>query len=591
MKQIRIGKDITIHWPILTNGKPEPLKGRDLALFVNPPTHSKIRTGFECDGHVAVFVIRGTGQKATGIYSLTLFENYGKEGQTAVDRCEAFELVATTCKEGGYDTGLVSETIELGSSDLELGIQGPPGFSPVVDVAEDTPGNYRLRITTRAAQITTPNLHGPKFTFGDLTAGDIAVLQQPATDAADQVIRTEEEIKTAETERAEAEKRRQADTAVAIGRTDSSTSRANAATDEALAAVEAITALPVVRTDTDQHLPAAAQLRGRANISAAGCLQLIAAMGGETQNWPLALSTGLDILKTAYALYAADPGLYRWSLLITAAANSSFIEEAELEPVVTSGGIELQFTSKYNAKRYAVVLSAAAGTVAAVKIEYRMRPGQQKYIDQTKINDTVRRAVFNAGSGYWSLNGLTDITEDQMDLVFLDANMSNSPDSTNYLLTYSQARTNIPARSQKGGFRQTCNLMYAAGYGNIEVLCLSPTASEIPASSFEQLGRLNANFKRCLDVIVDADPSTGARTILSGATNAVSVKFKGLKRSITMSDCAQFETEAIRYWIENEAAPSPVTWTLHAACYARCTSDSGIQAALAVHPNVALIPA
>lgn len=33
MKRIRIGKDIEIHWPILTNGQQVALEGRDLRLF------------------------------------------------------------------------------------------------------------------------------------------------------------------------------------------------------------------------------------------------------------------------------------------------------------------------------------------------------------------------------------------------------------------------------------------------------------------------------------------------------------------------------------------------------------------------------
>ena len=46
MKRIRIGKDIEIHWPILTNGQQVALEGRDLRLFVHLPSHMDIPVDF-----------------------------------------------------------------------------------------------------------------------------------------------------------------------------------------------------------------------------------------------------------------------------------------------------------------------------------------------------------------------------------------------------------------------------------------------------------------------------------------------------------------------------------------------------------------
>lgn len=120
MKKIRIGKDIAISWQILTNGEVVSLEGRDLTLQLVDPLNRKIQIAFTVDVNKLETKVQGTTQKFLGKYSMTLWENYGKPGQTAVDACNAFELVKTTCMEGGTDEGLDTETIDLGTSNIEI---------------------------------------------------------------------------------------------------------------------------------------------------------------------------------------------------------------------------------------------------------------------------------------------------------------------------------------------------------------------------------------------------------------------------------------------------------------------------------------
>lgn len=104
MKKIRIGKDIAIQWTILTNGEPQSLEGRDLSVSLTDPLGTKSELPFSVEGNVIRLTYSGTKQKRLGTYRLTLWENYGKEGQTAVDHCNPFALVPTTCSEEGKDT-------------------------------------------------------------------------------------------------------------------------------------------------------------------------------------------------------------------------------------------------------------------------------------------------------------------------------------------------------------------------------------------------------------------------------------------------------------------------------------------------------
>ena len=126
MKSIRIGKDISVRWAILTNGQPISLEGRDLKLVLTNPLKRTTEPDFTVSGNEVSATIQGTEQKYLGSYSLTLWENYGKQRQTAIDACEAFRLVATTCQEGGTDEGLDTETVNL-SGTLEVFTQGGGG--------------------------------------------------------------------------------------------------------------------------------------------------------------------------------------------------------------------------------------------------------------------------------------------------------------------------------------------------------------------------------------------------------------------------------------------------------------------------------
>lgn len=86
-------------WAITTNGEPVSLVGRDLALCISTPKGGQIDTEFTIEGNDSNelhFVYEGRKHQYCGTYHLTLWENYGKVGQTVVDKMDAFRLVANT---------------------------------------------------------------------------------------------------------------------------------------------------------------------------------------------------------------------------------------------------------------------------------------------------------------------------------------------------------------------------------------------------------------------------------------------------------------------------------------------------------------
>lgn len=122
---------LKIRWGILTGGKSEPLSGRDLRLEIATGSRFRRNVPFEADDSVAEFLFQGSEQRYVGAYTLTMWENRGKENQTVVDRCDAFCLVACSCEESAEsadEPNLDVETLELGSSNLETGVPGMSAY-------------------------------------------------------------------------------------------------------------------------------------------------------------------------------------------------------------------------------------------------------------------------------------------------------------------------------------------------------------------------------------------------------------------------------------------------------------------------------
>lgn len=140
MRHIRIGKDIRLQWTITTDGAAVPLEGRDLTLEMKSPIGKVIILPYRLDGNVLTITYYGYEQTVVGEYSLTLWENKGKQGQNVVDAIRAFKLVRTSPEEEDFAGGdLQVESVDLGTANLEIlsgGGSATPGESPDLSALE-----------------------------------------------------------------------------------------------------------------------------------------------------------------------------------------------------------------------------------------------------------------------------------------------------------------------------------------------------------------------------------------------------------------------------------------------------------------------
>lgn len=173
MKKIRIGKDLQVKWTILTNGKSEDLSGRDLTLFLFDPLKYSRQVPFEVSANVISFTVHGTEQRRSGVYSLSLWENYGGIGQSVVDCCEAFQLVPVTCQESPDVSPLSPVELTMPTANIEVAIPGLSAYE--VAVKNGFVGTEQEWLAS---------LKGEPFTYEDFTPEQLEALQKPAVDAA-----------------------------------------------------------------------------------------------------------------------------------------------------------------------------------------------------------------------------------------------------------------------------------------------------------------------------------------------------------------------------------------------------------------------
>lgn len=181
MEKIRIGKDFTIEWAILTNGDPIPLSGRDLRLEMHTPSRKSIEIPFATNGIDVNVRISPDLQNSLGTYRFTLWENYGKDGQTMVDSCEAFQLVDSTCKEGSHGCGC-SSNIQAHHVKLTM---GDMTFSPIVI---DGGGSSPIEVDAALSTTSTNPVQNKVITSA------INEVHKVATDATDTAKRASDEV-------------------------------------------------------------------------------------------------------------------------------------------------------------------------------------------------------------------------------------------------------------------------------------------------------------------------------------------------------------------------------------------------------------
>lgn len=204
-------------------------------------------------------------------------------------------------------------------------------------------------------------------------------------------------------------------------------------------------------------------------------------------------------------------------------------------------------------------------------------------------------AVYNEQTGFYELNGLTDITEEQMRIIYektwgwwLHLPSLNGFGSA-------LPRTNIPCPDYKiiaYAANISLNSVFAVSGNddNLEVVNLRalymPTAfDEIKIVDFNWAFQEDKKIREVQGIM----NVTKARSDLNIGGNIETINIKGLKVNIKFYNSQRLSKESVLYMINNSEATTTITIGLNKAVYDVMKDDADIIAALAQKTNITLI--
>lgn len=204
-------------------------------------------------------------------------------------------------------------------------------------------------------------------------------------------------------------------------------------------------------------------------------------------------------------------------------------------------------------------------------------------------------AKYNETTGYYELNGLTDITEEEMRIIYektwgwwLHLPSLNGFGSA-------LPRTNIPCPDYKiiaYASNISIHSIFAVSGNddNLEVVNLralyTPTIfDEIKIIDFNWAFQGDKNLREVQGII----NVKGARSDLNIGGNIETINIKGLKVNIRFYNSQRLSKESVLYMINNSEATTAITISLNKAVYDVMKDDADIMAALAEKTNITLI--
>lgn len=207
-------------------------------------------------------------------------------------------------------------------------------------------------------------------------------------------------------------------------------------------------------------------------------------------------------------------------------------------------------------------------------------------------------AKYNETTGYYELNGLTDITEEQMRVIYEKTWgwWIGLPILTGF--GDSSARTNIPCPDYKRLYYQfNCNLSstfaVTGNLDNLEVLNFIPlryTNESLIRLSIRAMNWMCQANAKPLTIMGTFDVgNVPDNNSLNIGGNIKTINIKNLSKNIRFYNSNVLSKESVLYMINNSEATTAITIGLNNAVYDVMKDDADIIAALAEKTNITLI--
>lgn len=529
MNSIRIGNDINIAWSIYRCGDAEPLTLSALTLYMTCGYRKVQVQDFKVDGNKITFTFHGKDQANTGIYGLTLVGNAGQDGMFTVDACGAFKLVGSQCA-GCLDT----DGVEV---DLRSDIQAPANGLSAYEIAV---------------------LDGFQGTEEEW----LASLKQPAVDAAE-----------------EADKAAQSATDAA-GKADTAAGSANqaaeAATQAADGATEAAAHATEAAGEAGKAASAATEAATLANQAASGANSAKNAANEAAQDASQAAETANEAAKAADDAASAASGIAG-----EVSANNEQWQAAESQRQAAEEKRQQdtqEAISGANTARDAANQAAQdANTAAEAANEAAELAAQAKELLFRDLWKTAcgTYGTYNEETGFYELNGLTDITYEQAIVIY----NAGEPTYMSCNFTGFKGRTNLVSPISGGyGFQRQTPTCFCQNAPNLEKFVFATNAY---ISDFQRCFVCCRKLKEIVGIIVCSSngmkfAAPGAHSF-DGCFELTDVRIKQLNENIDFKDCSKISLETLDYVVTNAQNTSAINIYVHPEVYAKLTDSTNAE--------------
>lgn len=185
-------------------------------------------------------------------------------------------------------------------------------------------------------------------------------------------------------------------------------------------------------------------------------------------------------------------------------------------------------------------------------------------------------AVYNQNTGFYELNGLTDITEEQMRTIYIQTNPTKRVTDLCSVFASSSIRTNLPFLN-RGGFKPIDCYAAFINCSNLEVVALGVEDGVIFYPT-----RIPYMFHNCIKLrtvigVLDCGNTNQANDKAFANCRAFeNIKLNKLKYSISFGNSPLLSLESLQYLITNAANTSPITVTVHADVYAKIQDEGQV---------------
>ena len=228
--------------------------------------------------------------------------------------------------------------------------------------------------------------------------------------------------------------------------------------------------------------------------------------------------------------------------------------------------------------------------------------GRNDFMPATPSGDPMHYAYVDAGAvwnnttGYWELNGLTDITTAQMRTIYNETSWMKTLSIQAGCMAYSKSRTNIVTNFPYTLTSETRIPLNNAFRGcNAEKIVLWDDTT-IALNIVLHVGAFQAAFYGCaklksIHCVFDLSTmqySTDVNYAFHNSTKLERVKLKGCKFNINLSTLSVLSVESAIYLIANASTTEAFTVTFNANRQGIYEADSAFIEAKNAHPNVTI---